>query len=196
MSINKTEKLTLNAVMAAITVLLAFLPIKTAGLEITLAVIPVAVGAICFGEITGLILGTVFGLCSFLQCLGFSSFGAVLFGINPWLTFLVCVPTRMLTGFLAGLVFKGVKSFNKPVAYVVSSLSAAVLNTVFFMGTLTLFFYNTEYIQNIVSELGAVNPIIFILLFVGINGAVELAANFIVALPCAKALSTALKKMR
>lgn len=195
MSSTKIKNLVVNAVLSALTIMLAFLPIKTAGLEITLAVIPIAVGAICFGEYSGLLLGAVFGVCSFLQCLGFSPFGAVLLGINPFLTFLVCVPTRMLMGYLAGLIFKVVKYFNQPVAYVVSALSAALFNTVFFMGTLVLCFYNTEYIQGFVGALGAVNPLMFVLLFVGINGAVELVANFVIALPCAKALSVALKRM-
>ena len=69
--------------------------IKTAGLEITIMLVPVIVGAIVMGPAAGALLGGVFGLISFWECFGKSSFGVVLLGINPIYTFLVCVPTRI-----------------------------------------------------------------------------------------------------
>ena len=42
---------------------------KDSGLEITLIVIPVAVGAVTLGPAAGAILGGVFGITSFIQCL-------------------------------------------------------------------------------------------------------------------------------
>ena len=84
----KIQKITLTAILAALVVVIAFLPIKTLGLEITLTVIPIAIGAILGGPVVGLILGTVFGIVSFLQCLGYSPFGEVLLSIHPFLTLL------------------------------------------------------------------------------------------------------------
>ena len=81
-----TRKLTLTALFSAIVIILAFMPIKTLGLEITLTMIPIAIGAALYGPAVGAILGGVFGVVSFLQCLGYSPFGATLFGINPYLT--------------------------------------------------------------------------------------------------------------
>ena len=60
--------------------------------------VPVIVGAIVMGPAAGALLGGVFGLISFWECFGKSAFGVVLMGINPFLTFLVCVPTRILAG--------------------------------------------------------------------------------------------------
>ncbi|HBJ10752.1 MAG TPA: ECF transporter S component, partial [Ruminococcaceae bacterium] len=74
-----------------------------------------------------------------------------------------------------------------------ASLAAPLLNTVFFMSSLVLFFYRTDYIQGFVSAMGAANPIMFILLFVGINGLVEIICGFAVAFPAAKAISKYLK---
>ena len=34
-----------------------------------------------------------------------SAFGTALLGINPVLTFIVCVPTRILAGWLSALIF-------------------------------------------------------------------------------------------
>lgn len=101
-----TKYLVEMALLVAIILLMAFTPIgyiKTAGLEITLIVVPVAVGAVTLGPTAGAILGGVFGITSFIQCFGMSQFGALLLGINPFLTFLVCVPTRILMGWLTGL---------------------------------------------------------------------------------------------
>ncbi len=87
--------------------------IKTAGLEITIMLVPVIVGAIVMGPAAGALLGGVFGLISFWECFGKSSFGVVLLGINPIYTFLVCVPTRILAGWLCGLAFKGLNKLDK-----------------------------------------------------------------------------------
>lgn len=191
----KIQKLTVLSVLAAITAIVAFVPLKTLGLEITFTMIPVAIGAILYGPLGGAVLGAVFGAVSFLQCLGYSHFGAVLLAINPVFTFIVCVPTRILAGLLAGLIYKALKTGCKSdiPALLTASLAAPLLNTVFFMSSLVLFFYRTDYIQGFVSAMGAVNPIMFILLFVGINGLVEIICGFAVAFPAAKAISKYLK---
>ena len=64
------------AILIAIMIILAFTPLgylKFGLIEITLMVIPVAVGAIVLGPLCGAILGGVFGLTSFIQCFGFSA---------------------------------------------------------------------------------------------------------------------------
>lgn len=191
----KIQKLTVLSVLAAITAIVAFVPLKTLGLEITFTMIPVAIGAILYGPSGGAVLGAVFGAVSFLQCLGYSHFGAALLAINPVFTFIVCVPTRILAGLLAGLIYKALKTGCKSdiPALLTASLAAPLLNTVFFMSSLVLFFYRTDYIQGFVSAMGAANPIMFILLFVGINGLVEIICGFAVAFPAAKAISKYLK---
>ncbi len=191
----KIQKLTVLSVLAAITAIVAFVPLKTLGLEITFTMIPVAIGAILYGPSGGAVLGAVFGAVSFLQCLGYSPFGAALLAINPVFTFIVCVPTRILAGLLAGLIYKALKAGCKSdiPALLTASLAAPLLNTVFFMSSLVLFFYRTDYIQGFVSAMGAANPIMFILLFVGINGLVEIICGFAVAFPAAKAISKYLK---
>lgn len=184
------------ALLIAIILIMAFTPIgyiRTLGLEITLIVVPVAVGAVTLGPTAGAVLGAVFGITSFIQCFGMSPFGAVLLSINPACTFIVCVFSRTLMGWLTGLLYKfffGSKPLKKA-AVVLANLCCPIMNTLFFMGTLTLFFYQTEYIQGIAQGMGAGNPLIFVLLFVGINGLVEAAACFVAG----SAISQALKKV-
>ena len=62
------------------------------------------------------------------------------------------------------------------------------------MSTLCLFFYNSEYIMSFREGLGTNNVFMFIILFVGINGVVEAAVNFIVGAAVTKTLFTIFKK--
>lgn len=172
---------------------------KTFGLELTILQIPVILGAIILGPSAGAILGGAFGLLSFWECFGKSQFGATLLGINPFLTFLVCVPTRIVMGWLCGLIFRAMDrklagTKGDFASYVVASLSGALLNTLFFMTTLCLCFYHTEYIQGFASALGAGNVLLFIVLFVGVQGLVEAALCTVVGAGVGKGVRHALHR--
>ena len=198
---SKTTYMVELAVLIAIILLMAFTPIgyiKTLGLEIALIVIPVAVGAVTLGPLAGLLLGLTFGITSFIQCFGLSAFGAMLLSINPFFTFLVCVPTRALMGWLTGVIYQALKKGNmsKKFACSLSSLCCPLLNTLFFMTTLCICFYHTDYIQGMVSATGASNVIMFVLIFVGINGLVEAISCFIAGTAISKALLTILHRSK
>ena len=185
-----TKYLVELALLIAIILLMAFTPIgyiKTAGLEITLIVVPVAVGAVTLGPTAGAILGGVFGITSFIQCFGMSAFGTVLLGVNPFFTFLVCVPTRILEGWLTGLIYRGLRKTKLPSAGSVTfaNLCCPILNTTFFMGTLVTLFAGTMR-----EQLGMTKVIPFIAMFVGVNGVVEVIICFVIG----AAVSIALKK--
>lgn len=186
----RTQTLTRLAVLVAITLLLAYTPLgylKTAGVELSFLMIPVTVGSILLGPVSGMILGAVFGLTSFIQCLdGSSAFGATLLGISPVATFLTCLPTRMIAGLLPGLFFRLLDKEKKSLgACAVASVLGPVLNTVLFTGCLMLFFFHTEYIQSMANGLGVLS---FCAAFVGLNGVVEAVVGFLLCLPISKAL--------
>ena len=188
-----TKYLVEMALLVAIILLMAFTPIgyiKTAGLEITLIIVPVAVGAITLGPKAGAILGGVFGITSFIQCFGMSAFGSVLLGINPIFTFIVCVPTRILEGWLTGLIFNGLVKTKLPktASVTIASLCCPLLNTVFFMGSLVILFADTMRTQ-----FGMTKVIPFIAAFVGINGLIEAAICFVLGAAIAEALRRALR---
>ena len=166
--------------------------IKTLGLEITLIVVPVTIGAIILGPLGGAVLGAVFGITSFIQCFGMSPFGAVLLGINPFGTFVVCVVSRILMGWLTGLIYKGLSKFPKMKNWkiLIANLAGPILNTFFFMSTLVIFFFSSDYIQSLA---GGLNPFRFVIAFVGVNGLVEAAACFVVGSAITKALQVAMK---
>lgn len=191
----KIKKIAFNSIFIALVIVLAFIPIRIGVIEMTLVIIPLAVGAIIGGVSTGLILGTTFGLVSFIQCLGYSPFGYTLLTINPLLTFLVCVPTRMLVGYVAGMLSKVFKNLNvKPyIKNTIISVVVPVLNTLLFTGVLILCFYQSDFIQGLKTTLGATNIFMFAVLFVGLNGLVEIIVGIFASLPIATALEKYLK---
>lgn len=182
-----TRELTITAVLAALTAIISFMPIRL-GIEITLSMVPVAVGAVLYGKKCGALLGAVFGVVSFLQCLGYSPFGVAMFTASAVRTAVFCIPTRVLAGYLAGLFYELVSKKNNLIATAVGCIAAPVLNTVLFMSALIILFYNTDALQYYVNLLGAKNPFTFAVLFVGVNGLIEMIAGIIIAFPVAKAV--------
>jgi len=186
--------------LTGVLLLMAFTPLgyfHTFGLDISLMMIPVGIGAMLMGPKAGAWLGFIFGATSFYQAVtGASPFSAMLFSISPLHTFLLCIPTRILMGFVTGVIFLLVSKLDKKktVCYFVGGFSAAFLNTVFFMGTLILLFWNTEYIQGFNQTMGNVNPFLFVVLFVGVNGAMEWPASCIAGGIVSKAVSRTLYK--
>lgn len=193
-----TQKLTQLALLTAIIILMAFTPIgyiKTFGVEITLLVIPVTVGAIVAGPAAGAFLGGVFGITSFIQCFGMSAFGAALLAINPIATLFMCLVPRILMGWIAGLIFVGLRKGGfKEIAYPVASLSGALLNTIFFMITLLVFFYRSDFIQGLAGSFGSKNIFQFVIALVGINGLVEAITCFLIGTAIARALDAFVKR--
>lgn len=179
-----TSQLVILGLMTAILLLMAYTPLgylNIGPLAITFNVIPVAVAAITLGPVGGAITGAVFGMTSFLQCIGIggtSAMGAILFGINPFLAFIQRFVPRMLDGLLLGFIFRSVRRISNPsIACMVTGFCSAFLNTLFFMSALILLFGNTSYIQEL---MGGKNVIAFICGFVGINAVFEMIASTII----------------
>ena len=186
----KTRRLVQMSILIAIMLILAFTPLgylKVGAIEITFMTIPVVVGAILLGPASGAVLGGVFGLTSFIQSFGMSTFGAALLNINPFLTFLVCMVPRVLMGYLSGVIFQLLHRGGKTkiLSFAVSSLSGAVLNTVFFVTMLMLLFGSSDYMMSMRGGMGLLS---FLAAFVGINGLVEAIVAFILGTAISKAL--------
>lgn len=194
----RTRSMVELALMIAIIIIMAFTPLgylRTPGLSITFLTVPVAVGAMIIGPEGGAICGLAFGVTSLMQCFGASPFGSMLFGINPVGTIILCIIPRILEGWLAGLIFKKIRPKKANLAYFVGGFACPVLNTILYMSTLVLIFYNTEFIQGFVDTLGASNPLMFVIAFVGVQGAVEAGVCTVVSAAVSRALAAALKQV-
>lgn len=193
---SKTTRLVLLGLLTALLLVMAYTPLgylNIGPLAITFNVIPVAIAAITLGPVGGAIVGGVFGLTSFLQCIGVggtSGMGVILFGINPFLAFVQRFVPRMLDGLLCGYIFRGVRKLsNSYVACFVTGFCSAFLNTAFFMTALVALFGGTEYVQGL---MGGKNILAFIVTFVGINAVAEMVSSTIIA----GAVGTALFKAK
>ncbi len=191
----KPKELTLMGLLTAVLLVMSFTPIGflTIGpLAITLNMIPVAIGAVALGPKGGAILGAVFGITSFLQCIGIggtSPMGVILFEINPVLAFVQRFLPRLLMGILTAYIYKFIKkAFSSTIASYASGFFAAFLNTLLFMSLLVLLFGNTEYMTELMN---GKNVIVFICTFVGINAVFEMAVSTVLTGVIVKALEKA-----
>ena len=180
----KTRQLTVLGLLTGILLLMAYTPLgylNIGPLAISFNVSPVALAAITLGPAGGAAAGAVFGLTSFLQCIGVggvSSMGVILFGINPVLAFIQRFVPRLLDGLLLGYIFRGVKkASNARIGCFVTGFFSAFLNTLFFMTALVVLFGNTEYMQGLI---GGKNIILFVCGFVGINAVCEMVSSTII----------------
>ena len=178
------KSLVLLGLMTAILIVFSFTPIGTipiGPLSITLNIIPVAIAAVALGPAGGAAMGAVFGILSFLQCLGIgvpSGMGATLFSINPFLAFIQRFIPRVLDGFLVGLIFRGCeKKLGHGPSGFIAGFCSAFLNTLFFMSALILLFGNTDYVQGLIAGR---NVIVFICAFVGVNAVVEMIVSTVI----------------
>ncbi len=174
-----SRRMTTLALLIAILLVMSYTPLgylNIGPLSMSLLTIPVAIAAIVMGPVDGAILGAVFGLTSYFNAMsGRSALGLAMFSINPFYCFVVCVIARILVGLCTGYIFRalGKTNMDNKLQCAISGLCAALLNTVFFMGTLVLFYYGSDYVQGLVTSLGVSNPISFIVVLVGVQGVVE-----------------------
>lgn len=195
-------RLTQLSVLVALLLIFGFTSIgyiKIGVIEITLNIIPVAIGAIVLGPSAGAICGTVFGLTSFWQAMsGMSAFGAMLVNVSPVLTLILCLVPRVLEGLLTGLIFKELSKTCKgnSVPCAVSGLCCPLLNTLLFVGGFILLFGQTDVFASLYGQSAASNIVAFFAWFVGLNGVVEAIAGFVIASAVSKALLTANKRLK
>ena len=181
---NHSRRVTLLGFLTAILMVLSMTPLgylNIGPLAISFNMIPVAVGAAALGPLGGAALGAVFGMTSFLQCLGIggsSIMGVILFDINPLLAFVQRFVPRLLTGFLVGVIYKVCRRFFRAgIAGGVAGFFAAFLNTALFMGALVLLFGDTQYLSDVMAGR---NALVFICTYVGINAVAEMLASTLV----------------
>ena len=198
----QTRNLVLSAVFTALIIVMSFTPLgylRIGFVSISFMTIPVALGAILLGPWYGAYFGLLFGVTSFIQCFTGDLFGAMLVGVSPVLTAVMCIIPRILIGLLSGLIFVGIKkaSKNDIGAFLTAGLSAPLINTVLFMGFMMAFFYNNPAFHTGLESLGITgyNSVFNLLwIMIGTNGIIEFFACGVIAFALSKSLSTVLLK--
>ena len=103
------EKSIAIAVLTVLIVVMSLTPLgylKMPHASITFLPLLVVIGAVQYGPLCGLYLGTVFGISSFIHCFDPSyTFGQTFIHISPFLSLLVCIVPRALMGLVQPKLF-------------------------------------------------------------------------------------------
>jgi len=122
------RKIVISGVLAAIAILLGvtrlgFIPVPTAAGNATIMHVPAIIGGIMEGWLVGGIIGTIFGLFSFLQAT------TPLFK-DP----LVAVLPRIFIGITTYFAYVGLKKVNEYLALIVAAAVGTLTNTILVLG--------------------------------------------------------------
>lgn len=182
----KTLYLAETALMIAVTLIMGntFLgTIPTPVLKISIVTVPVALAAMLIGPTAGIVCGLVFGFNSFITAItGGSGLLSTLFNINPVGVFFTAVIARFLDAFIVSNLFTILKkSPLGKASYYITGLLMPLLNTVFFMGILCIFFYHSDFVQGLVEQYNATGPFSLVVAMVGIQATVEAVIGCVLA---------------
>ncbi|MDD4103674.1 MAG: ECF transporter S component [Bacilli bacterium] len=178
-------EMTLSAVIIAIIAVMSYIPyvgyINYGVVSITTIHIVVLVAALLFGWKQGLVAGTAFGLFSFLQALTASTVMDLAFR-NP----VISILPRVLFGFLAGIIFDGMRKVDnlpvRSILYIVGSVFMTMVHTALVVGMFYAFKSTMGFGEILQSIMGII---------IGTNGLIEsISAGIVVpliALPLSRA---------
>lgn len=190
---NTIYTMAVMALMIAIMCLFGFGPlanIRIGAIEITLLGLPVAIMACTFGAWGGLFAGLTWGIIAFFQGMLNGSIGFLEY--SPFGYIMMCIVARVVTGFLAGLIYELIRKIDKYgyAASAVASVSVSVFNTLLFLSFYYLFFKN--YAD---AALGSVSLGALIIAAVSINFVIEVSINAVAGTMASFGIRVAARKM-
>ena len=163
----KLYTLVLLALFVALIFLLGQTPLGLIPLgwcNVTLLVIPVAVGTIYMGLKSGLILGLAFGATSFVSALIKPSvLVSTLMGASPVLTTVMTFVPRLCIPLVIWGVYKLLAKKQKHIAVAVAAACGSLTNTVLYLGLMLIFYMmagidNTAVLTAIGATAGGAGP--------------------------------------
>lgn len=144
--------------------------VKFGPFSITLALMPIVIGAALYGWKAGAWLGFVFGCITLFDAAPFLAVNA------PGAVF-TCLAKGTLAGLIAGLVFSAVSKKNRLAAIIAAAVVCPVVNTGTFFICCALFFMET-----VKQWAGDTNVVLFMFVgLAGVNFLVELGVNLVLS---------------
>jgi uncharacterized membrane protein len=180
--IRMVEMAMLLAIVVVLQILGGAIKIPFLPFSFSLVLVPIVIGSIVLGCSHGAILGAAFGVVVVVQCaMGLDAGGFILWGINPFLTALICVVKGAAAGFVPGLIYR---ALNKTalgkydiVPAIIAAATAPIINTGLFVAGLSAFFYDT-----LVAWASGTQVLVYVITgLVGVNFIVELIINIVLA---------------
>lgn len=173
LKIRKMVMITILSVLAMVLQLFSNY-VQFGPVSITLSLIPIVVGAILYGPISGFIIGAVTGLIVFFAPGTIGLFWP--YGV--FITLLVCVFKMGLAGLISGLLYKLINKFNKKIAVIISSVIVPLVNTGLFAIATLLFYYD---LLSSLAPSGQATVTYLFLGFIGFNFIIEFIVNSVLS---------------
>ena len=166
----------LTAIIIVLQVLTTF--VRFGPFSITLALIPIVVGAAMYGKGAGAYLGAVFSVVVVIMCItGGDVGGFMVWSANPVMCVIMCMLKGTAAGFLAGLLYQLVGKKNQLLGVILAALISPIANTGIFIIGMLLFFRET-----LASWAGGSDLLTYIIMgLTGVNFLVELGVNIVLS---------------
>ncbi len=166
----------LSAIIIVLQVFTTF--VRFGPFSITLALIPIVVGAAMYGVGAGAYLGAVFSVVVVIMCItGGDVGGFMVWSANPFMCVVMCMLKGTMAGLCAGAVYKALKEKNKLLAVIMAALVSPIVNTGIFVIGMLLFFRET-----LAAWAGGSDLLSYIILgLTGVNFLIELGVNMILS---------------
>lgn len=196
MNNSKTQKLVGTAILMAIVVVLQLFAssFRIGPFTITLALVPIMIGAIIYGAAAGAALGAAFGaVVCWAVITGADIGGNLMLQQNAVVTILVCILKSTVAGYVAGLVSGSLARKGKTtLGTILAAILCPLINTGILCCAMLLVF--GELVATWAASAGFGSNLSYIILgMVGLNFLVELAIN-IVFVPTITHIIKAVKK--
>lgn len=182
----KTRQMVLLAILTAVILVLQLtgfaIKLPFLGTSVSLVLIPITLGAMILGPVSGGFLGFVFGAEVYIVCgvMGTDPFTAFLFQDAPIVTAGICLIKSTLAGYLSGLTFKLLRDKSRIAATFCAAVVTPVVNTgVFILGCLLI----RSTLEGFMAESGIGGSVVYFLIIgcAGINFLLEAGLNLILA---------------
>lgn len=182
----KTRQMVLLAILTAVILVLQLtgfaIKLPFLGTSVSLVLIPITLGAMILGPVSGGFLGFVFGAEVYIVCgvMGTDPFTAFLFQDAPIATAGICLIKSTLAGYLSGLTFKLLRDKSRIAATFCAAVVMPVVNTgVFILGCLLI----RSTLEGFMAESGIGGSVVYFLIIgcAGINFLLEAGLNLILA---------------
>jgi uncharacterized membrane protein len=160
-----TRRIVITALLAAITLLLAFTPIGLITMpaplpSITLMHLPVILAVLLEGPVVGVSIGFVFGISSLIKAWGSGVLGLDLFFRNPLISVLprLIIPLAVWAAYRLLMKLFAKKGLGDKISSIIVSVVGSVTNTALCLGLIVLIYGAdlTEYVNNLISAGNAV----------------------------------------
>lgn len=180
----RIEALVGTAVLTALVVVLQTVAsgVKIGPVTFTFSLVPIVLGAVLYGPVSGAFLGGVFGLVVTIATVTGADVGAyMMFEKLPFLTVLLCMVKGIAAGLVSALVCRAFEKRGHRMAGIfVAAVSCPIVNTGIFCVALLSFYRDVAAVW--MGGTTYSNLFVYVLLgIVGINFLVELAVNVILA---------------